>query len=142
MRFLVLGPLRLMDDEKQIALGGDRRRATLGLLLLNANREVATSKLLEGLWGADEAPVTARKILQNAVRALRVTFAGHEPADARPPALLTCAHGYQLQVDPEQVDMFRFHRRAQAGRAALAAGRLFDTYRKTHPEGVFDAYTP
>ncbi|MFJ3026886.1 BTAD domain-containing putative transcriptional regulator [Streptomyces tendae] len=123
MRFLVLGPLRLMDDEKQIALGGDRRRATLGLLLLNANREVATSKLLEGLWGADEAPVTARKILQNAVRALRVTFAGHEPADARPPALLTCAHGYQLQVDPEQVDMFRFHRRAQAGRAALAAGR-------------------
>ncbi|WP_051852207.1 BTAD domain-containing putative transcriptional regulator [Streptomyces sp. NRRL F-5650] len=123
MEFLVLGPLRLMDGEKQIALGGDRRRATLGLLLLNANREVATSKLLEGLWGAAEAPATARKILQNAVRALRVTFAGHQRGDARPPALLTCTHGYQLQVDPEQVDMFRFHRRAQAGRAELAAGR-------------------
>jgi DNA-binding SARP family transcriptional activator len=123
VEFLILGPLRLMDGEEQIPLGGDRRRATLGLLLLNANREVATSKLLEGLWGAAEAPATARKILQNAVRALRVTFAGLQRADARPPALLTCAHGYQLQVAPEQVDMFRFHRRAQAGRAELAAGR-------------------
>ncbi|MFE2869443.1 BTAD domain-containing putative transcriptional regulator [Embleya sp. NPDC059259] len=112
-----------MDDEKPIAIGGDRRRATLGLLLLNANREVATSKLLEGLWGTEETPATARKILQNAVRGLRVMFAEHARDDARPPALLTCSHGYQLQVDPEQVDMFRFHRLAQAGRAQLAAGR-------------------
>ncbi|QDQ11405.1 BTAD domain-containing putative transcriptional regulator [Streptomyces spectabilis] len=112
-----------MDNEKPIALGGDRRRATLGLLLLNANREVATSKLLDGLWGTDDTPVTARKVLQNAVRGLRVTFAEHARGDARPPALLTCAHGYQLQVDPEQVDMFRFHRLAQAGRADLAAAR-------------------
>ncbi|MET7300539.1 BTAD domain-containing putative transcriptional regulator [Embleya sp. NPDC005575] len=123
MQFLVLGPLKLMDDEKPIAIGGDRRRATLGLLLLNANREVATSKLLEGLWGTEETPATARKILQNAVRGLRVMFAEHARGDARPPALLTCSHGYQLQVDPEQVDMFRFHRLAQAGRAQLAAGR-------------------
>ncbi|MCQ9130962.1 hypothetical protein KMS84_09110 [Streptomyces sp. IBSBF 2807] len=120
---MVLGPLRLLDDEKPVALGGDRRRATLGLLLLNANREVATSKLLEGLWGTEEAPATARKILQNAVRGLRVTLAEHAHGDSRPPALLTCAHGYQLQVDPEQIDMFRFHRQAQAGRAELAAGR-------------------
>ncbi|MFI6585912.1 BTAD domain-containing putative transcriptional regulator [Embleya sp. NPDC050493] len=112
-----------MDDEKPIAIGGDRRRATLGLLLLNANREVATSKLLEGLWGTEETPPTARKILQNAVRGLRVMFAEHARGDARPPALLTCSHGYQLQVDPEHVDMFRFHRQAQAGRAQLAAGR-------------------
>ncbi|MFF2325849.1 MULTISPECIES: BTAD domain-containing putative transcriptional regulator [unclassified Streptomyces] len=112
-----------MNDEKPIALGGDRRRATLGLLLLNANREVATSKLLEGLWGTEETPATARKILQNAVRGLRVMFAEHTRGDTRPPALLTCSHGYQLQVDPEQVDMFRFYRLAQAGRAELAAGR-------------------
>ncbi|MGW2619517.1 BTAD domain-containing putative transcriptional regulator [Streptomyces sp. NPDC001500] len=115
--------MRLLDDEKPVALGGDRRRATLGLLLLNANREVATSKLLEGLWGTEEAPATARKILQNAVRGLRVMLAEHAHGDSRPPALLTCAHGYQLQVDPEQIDMFRFHRQAQAGRAELAAGR-------------------
>ncbi|MGW2051950.1 BTAD domain-containing putative transcriptional regulator [Streptomyces sp. NPDC001858] len=116
--------MRLIDDEKPIALGGDRRRATLGLLLLNANREVATSKLLEGLWGTEEAPATARKILQNAVRGLRVMFAEHAGGDTRPPVLLTCTHGYQLQVDPEQVDMFRFHRMARTGRAELTAGRF------------------
>ncbi|MEI5103902.1 BTAD domain-containing putative transcriptional regulator [Streptomyces sp. PmtG] len=115
--------MQLIDDEKPVALGGDRRRATLGLLLLNANREVATSKLLEGLWGTEEAPATARKILQNAVRALRVMFAEHTHGDSPPPALLTCAHGYKLQVSPEQVDMFRFYRLAQAGRAELAQGR-------------------
>ncbi|MBT3155291.1 hypothetical protein HTV45_31280 [Streptomyces sp. CHD11] len=112
-----------MVDQTPIALGGDRRRATLGLLLLNANREVATSRLLEGLWKSEETPPTARKILQNAVRGLRVVFAEHTRADNRPPALLTCPHGYQLQVGPEQVDMFRFHREAEAGRAELAAGR-------------------
>nr|WP_240449094.1 BTAD domain-containing putative transcriptional regulator [Streptomyces harenosi] len=112
-----------MDDERPVALGGDRRRATLGLLLLNANREVATSKLLDALWDIEETPTTARKILQNAVRGLRVMFAEHTRGDVRPPALLTCAHGYQLQVDPEQVDMFRFHRLARTGRGELAAGR-------------------
>ncbi|SEG91827.1 DNA-binding transcriptional activator of the SARP family [Actinacidiphila yanglinensis] len=123
MQFLVLGSLKLMNGEKAVALSGDRRRATLGLLLLNANREVATSKLLEGLWNIEETPATARKILQNAVRGLRVMFAEHARGDTRPPALLTCAHGYQLQVDPEQVDMYRFYRQAQAGRAELAVGR-------------------
>lgn len=123
MDFLVLGPLQLKDDEGLVALGGDRQRATLGLLLLNANREVATSELLRGLWDTEETPPTARKILQNAVRGLRVLFAQHERAGTRRPALLTGTHGYQLQVDPEQVDVFRFHRLAQAGRAELAAGR-------------------
>ncbi|WP_165988342.1 BTAD domain-containing putative transcriptional regulator [Streptomyces sp. YIM 98790] len=113
----------MRHDDQPIALGGDRRRATLGLLLLNANQGVATSKLLEGLWNTEETPATARKILQNAVRGLRVMFAQHARAGIRVPALLTRSHGYQLQVDPEQIDMFRFHRMAQAGRAELAAGR-------------------
>ncbi|MFS8201157.1 BTAD domain-containing putative transcriptional regulator [Streptomyces sp. CWNU-52B] len=112
-----------MDNQTPIALGGGRRRATLGLLLLNANREVATSRLLEGLWDSEETPLTARKILQNAVRGLRVMFAEHAQSENGPPTLLTCPHGYQLQVDPERVDMFRFHRQAEAGRAELAAGR-------------------
>lgn len=122
MQFQVLGPLTVIEGEKPVPLGGDRRRATLGLLLLNANREVATSKLLEGLWSTEETPTTARKVLQNAVRGLRVMFAEHT-CGARLPALLTCAHGYKLEVDPEQVDMFRFHRMARVGRAELAAGR-------------------
>jgi len=78
---------------------------------------VATSELLNALWaGAGCAPPTARKILQNAVRGLRVVLSNDTPE------LLTQLPGYLLRVDPTQVDLFEFYRRAEQGRAALAAG--------------------
>lgn len=98
-----------------VALGGARQRAALGLLLFHANRVVATGELLAALWG-DAAPPTARKILQNAVRGLRVVLDGAEPE------LLTQLPGYLLRVDPTTVDLFEFHRMAEQGRAELTAG--------------------
>ncbi|MFF8835289.1 BTAD domain-containing putative transcriptional regulator [Streptomyces sp. NPDC015130] len=111
-----------------VSLGGSRQRATLGFLLLKANKVVATSQLLNAVWSADDAPSSARKILQNAVWGLRGIL--HNGAQAGPgnrtvqaPALLTQAPGYMLRVEPEQVDLFRFERRATQGRAELEAGR-------------------
>src|SRR5690349_3581398 len=75
MRFRMLGPLEVQDGDQTIPLGGIKQRATLGLLLLCANKVVATSKLLEALWANDEAPASARKILQNAVCGLRGALA-------------------------------------------------------------------
>lgn len=115
MRFQVLGPLAAVHNGRPVTLGGVKQRATLGLLLLRANQVVATSELLAALWG-DAAPPTARKILQNAVRGLRVVFADAEPE------LLTRLPGYVLRVDPGEVDLFEFQRRAEQGRAELAAG--------------------
>lgn len=119
MRFRVLGPLEVVQSGRPVPLGGVKQRATLGLLLLRANRVVATSELLKALWPADDGmPPTARKILQNAVRSLRVIFA----MDANAPTLLTQPPGYLLRVEPDQVDVFDFCRRAERGRAELAAG--------------------
>ncbi|WP_329792197.1 BTAD domain-containing putative transcriptional regulator [Lentzea sp. DG1S-22] len=120
MQFRLLGPLEVLDDDSPVPLGGIKQRAALGYLLLQANRVVATSKLLHALWPRD-VPPTARKMLQNAVSGLRGVFAsGRHPEGA--PLLLTHAPGYLLRVDENSLDLTRFQRLAEQGRGELSAG--------------------
>lgn len=120
MGFQLLGPLRLCEpDGNQACLGGIKQRAALGFLLLHANQVVATSTLLDALWPQDK-PVTARKMLQNAVSGLRSALRSDDAGESA--ILLTHSPGYLLPVDPEQVDLFRFRRLAEAGGAELADG--------------------
>ncbi len=129
MHIHMLGPLEVVSEGGgPVSLGGSRQRATLGFLLLKANKVVATSQLLNAVWSADDAPSSARKILQNAVWGLRGILhngaqGGSGGRTTQPPTLLTQAPGYMLRVEPEQVDLFRFERRAIQGRAELEAGR-------------------
>ncbi|NEA49639.1 AfsR/SARP family transcriptional regulator, partial [Streptomyces sp. SID10815] len=96
----------------------------LGLLLLRANRVVATSELLGALWPDESRPATARKIVQNAVWGLRALFADGGGAGRGPrPELVTQTPGYLLRVDPDTVDLHRFNRRVAEGRARLSAGQ-------------------
>ncbi|MEU2711586.1 BTAD domain-containing putative transcriptional regulator [Streptomyces sp. NPDC007205] len=111
--------MEVFDDRCSLALGGTKQRATLGYLLLQANRVVATSQLLNALWSVDDAPISARKILQNAVWGLRRVLTRGESTDA---ALVTQAPGYKLSVDANDIDLFRFQRQVDAGRDELAAG--------------------
>ncbi|GGS92246.1 hypothetical protein GCM10010156_58160 [Planobispora rosea] len=120
MRLRMLGPLEVYDGQRVAVLGGARRRSVLALLLLHANRVVATSRLLDALWPAGEAPASARKILQNAVSGLRAALAGGGRADGV--VLVTRPPGYMLTVDPEQVDLHVFERLAAQGRSRLARG--------------------
>ncbi|MEU9701210.1 BTAD domain-containing putative transcriptional regulator [Streptomyces sp. NPDC047981] len=134
MQFRLLGPLELVADERQVALGGTKQRATLSFLLLHANRVVATSELLRALWSVDDAPASARKILQNAISGLRgvlpggiggggIGGGGNGPGGGRSAtALLTQAPGYMMRVDPTEVDLYLFHERVAEGREKLAHG--------------------
>lgn len=122
MEFRVLGPLEVVGSAGPLTLGGTKQRATLGFLLLHANRVVATSQLVSALWPADEEPASARKIIQNAVWGLRGALAGADGSQQNTPALLTRAPGYRLQVEPHQVDLHLFHHRVGEGRDTLAAG--------------------
>ncbi|MFI5621361.1 BTAD domain-containing putative transcriptional regulator [Streptomyces sp. NPDC051567] len=119
-----------MAAEQPVPLGGTKPRATLGYLLLQANQVVPTSQLLAALWSADNAPVTARKILQNAVWGLRGTLnqfgAG---ADGAPAELVTRAPGYMIRVDPDHVDLHLFRQRVRQGRAQLAGGAPHEAVR-------------
>ncbi|MEU5692134.1 BTAD domain-containing putative transcriptional regulator [Actinosynnema sp. NPDC020468] len=115
-----MGPLETIDDGRRVALGGTRQRATLGYLLLHANRVVSTSRLVSALWPLDDSPTSARKILQNAIWGLRRVL--RPEGSGAGPELVTQLPGYRLRVDPDDVDFFRFQRDIRAGREKLAAG--------------------
>ena len=118
MDFGILGPLEVLDEDRAVALAGDRQRALLGLLLIHVNETLSTERLVDELWG-DGAPASATKTVQVRVSRLRKAL-----GDAgRPELLVTRRHGYELQVDPERVDARCFERLVGEGRAELAGGR-------------------
>jgi DNA-binding SARP family transcriptional activator len=100
--FRILGPLEVLAaDGEPVALGGQKQRAVLALLLLRAGRVVPTDAIVEALWG-DRPPRTATTSLQNSISALRKLL-GAEVLLTRPP-------GYQLVVEPGGSDLARFER--------------------------------
>ncbi|MFJ9715231.1 BTAD domain-containing putative transcriptional regulator [Streptomyces sp. NPDC101213] len=117
----MLGPLEVISGGQPISLGGSKQRATLGYLLLHPNQTVPISKLLKALWSVEEAPMTARKILQNSIWSLRRKLVTGAAAEA-PVALRTQPPGYSLDVALERVDLHLFHRWVRDGRARLEAG--------------------
>ncbi|MFF9477126.1 BTAD domain-containing putative transcriptional regulator [Streptomyces roseolus] len=123
----MLGPLEITADDQSLALGGSKQRATLGFLLLRVNKVVATSQLLKALWPEDEAPNSARKILQNTVWGLRRVLAASgdntSGCDPNAPWVVTQQPGYMLRVSTDQIDLFRFRAQVEEGRARLAAGK-------------------
>ncbi|MDX6486880.1 MAG: hypothetical protein QOF43_2033 [Gaiellaceae bacterium] len=98
--FRILGPLEVLAaDGEPLALGGQKQRAVLAVLLLRANEVVSTEFLIDALWG-EQPPRTATTSLQNSISALRKLL-GAELLETRAP-------GYRLVVDPESIDLGRF----------------------------------
>ena len=110
----ILGPLEVEAPTGPVALGGQRQRALLAALLLDAGHVVPTDRLVEELWG-EEPPRTATTSLQNAISRLRRAL-GEELIETRAP-------GYILRVDPEWIDATRFERLLRAARGAAARER-------------------
>jgi len=129
LQFRILGPLEVWRDGAIVDLGTRKQRAVLAVLLLNANRVVATERLIDELWG-DTPPETARSALQVYVAGLRKALGGDGSA------LRTSAPGYVLDVEPGTLDLDRFtalqakaradgdgERRSEVLREALALWR-------------------
>jgi DNA-binding SARP family transcriptional activator/tetratricopeptide (TPR) repeat protein len=119
VEFRILGPLEVRDGERVVPLGGVRRRAVLGLLLLEANRVVPVERLVDGVWG-DDPPASAEASLQNHLFRLRRELGGR---------LVRRSPGYLLRVAPGELDLERFRRlveEARGAESAVAAERLRD----------------
>ena len=112
--FRILGPLEVATESGPLALGGQKQRAVLALLLLDANRVVSVDKLVDALWG-EQPPRTAMTSLQNFVSQLRKVL-GSDVLETRMP-------GYRLHVAPGELDLDRFRQLCDAARGLEPAAR-------------------
>jgi predicted ATPase/DNA-binding SARP family transcriptional activator len=119
VRIGVLGPLQVRaPDGRVVRVGGQRLRALLILLALDAGRAVPANSLIGRLW-PDEGPGDAANALQSLVSRLRATL---RQAGLREDLIESSPAGYRLAIAPEAVDAMTFEARARAGRRALADG--------------------
>jgi DNA-binding SARP family transcriptional activator len=118
MDFRILGPLEVLDKDGRVALGGDKQRALLALLLVNAGETLSTDRLIDELWG-EHPPATAAKTVQVHISRLRKALAAGDSDGV----VVTREHGYQLDIDPERLDSRRFERLLAEGRVELTERR-------------------
>jgi DNA-binding SARP family transcriptional activator len=111
LEFSILGPLEVADDDRVVRLGGPKQRATLAILLLNANRVVSVERLADDLY-AGAPPVTAVTQVQRQVSDLRKVI-GADAIETRTP-------GYVLHVERDRLDLDRFERWTSEAEQALA----------------------
>jgi predicted ATPase/DNA-binding SARP family transcriptional activator len=114
MEFRILGPLEVRTGGCAIALGGEKRRALLAMLLLHANEPVSAERLAVVLWGEDAAV--------DAVKTVRVHVSRIRAALGNRDALVTTPGGYRLRVGTDELDADRFEKLLQRARRALADG--------------------
>jgi DNA-binding SARP family transcriptional activator len=112
--FSILGPLEAVDEAGSLKLSSGKQKALLALLLLNADRVVPMRRIVDDLWG-EEVPDSAQKMVQIFVSRLRKQL---------PDGMLrTRAPGYLVVLGGHSLDLRRFERLGEEGRAALAQGR-------------------
>jgi predicted ATPase/DNA-binding SARP family transcriptional activator len=121
VRIGLLGTLAVHDDAgRPVRVGGQRVRALLTLLALDANRVVPAYALIDRLWGDDgNRPADAANALQSLVSRLRAAL---REGGVAPSVIESSPVGYRLAIEPEAVDAIAFERAARAGARALAAG--------------------
>ena len=118
--FRVIGPLEVSGPEGAVALAQGKLRAVLAVLLMHANEVVTTDRLIEQVWG-ERRPATAVKSVHVYVSQIR--------GQLGPDAIVTRSAGYELRLDPAQLDLHRFEQlrgEAAHGDAATAAAKLHE----------------
>ncbi|MGW0518273.1 AfsR/SARP family transcriptional regulator [Crossiella sp. NPDC003009] len=120
MRFELLGPVRVLDDNgDEVGVGGPKPRVLLAALLLARGRMVPADRLLRILWD-DNPPDTAGGVLQSYVARLRRSL--KDAAGAAAPVLATRPPGYLLELGEATLDLAEFERLTAQGRREIADG--------------------
>ena len=107
-----LGPVTVTRADAPIDLGGPKQRLVLALLMSSPDHVVATSRLIDKLWG-EEPPATARKALQMHVSNLRRALGEEFP-------LRTASGGYLVQSADLDYDVQGLRGVGDPGNGAVA----------------------
>lgn len=115
VRFRILGPIEVWAGQSWSGIGAPKWRSLLATLLLNPGQAVSTDRLTFELWG-DQPPDRAANLISVYVLRLRRLL---EDPEGR--VLTTRAPGYQLLLEPGDLDAGRFEALVGQGRQALKA---------------------
>ena len=114
MRFRILGPMEIRTGQAWAGIGAPKWRSLLAALLINAGQLVPTDRLIMELWG-ESPPAGATNLVS--IYALRLRrLIGDEDGQL----LRTRAPGYQLSLEPGDLDASRFEALVGEARQALA----------------------
>ncbi|HEU5419966.1 MAG TPA: BTAD domain-containing putative transcriptional regulator [Streptosporangiaceae bacterium] len=116
MRFRILGPLEIWTGQDWSGIGAPKWRAVLAALLLNPGQVVSTERLITELWDTEPPAGAANLVSVYVLRVRRLI------GDRKGDILATRAPGYQLRLEPGDLDATAFEALTRQGRAALAAG--------------------
>ncbi|MET9632285.1 BTAD domain-containing putative transcriptional regulator [Lentzea sp. NPDC006480] len=111
MEFRVLGPLVVHNDAGEVPLRSAKQRILLAMLLRHANTPVSPQRLIEALW--EVPPASAQENVRLYVYQLRRALGGR--IDRKPA-------GYEITVEPGELDANRFDQLLDDGERALADG--------------------
>ena len=120
MDFRILGSLQALDDGRVVTPRGDKQRALLALLLLHPNEPLSTDRLIDMLWGG-RPPTTPEKTVQVHISRLRRTLAAGS-GNGSNGLIVTRDHGYELRLEPDDLDAHRFEVLVTDARHELAEG--------------------
>lgn len=115
MEFRILGPLEVVHEGRELQIPGEKQRALLAALLLEANRVISTDRLIDDLWD-EEPPETGAKALQVRVSQLRRAF---EAEGVEEPVVTTRAPGYVIELGGHTLDLDEFEDLVRSGEEAL-----------------------
>src|SRR5215471_15026323 len=118
LEFRALGPIELWSAGDRKDLGSARSQCLLAIFLLTPRTIVPADALIDRLWDT-RPPPKARESLAVYVARLRAALRQAADGDV---ALVRRARGYQLDVDPEAVDVHQFRRLRRQADALAASG--------------------
>ncbi|WP_158578416.1 AfsR/SARP family transcriptional regulator [Spongiactinospora rosea] len=121
MEFRILGSVEMWAEGQMRDLGTAKERYVLAILLLTPGQPVLIENIIDWVWG-DTPPTNARGNLYTYVHRLRGRIGDDK-------AVLRRSGGYVLNVDPEQIDLHRFHRLNDRARTLAHVGNTDEALR-------------
>src|SRR5881396_3301793 len=118
MEFRALGPIELWSAGRRQDLGPARARSILVMLLLAPRTIVPVETLIDRLWDT-RPPPKARESLSVYIARLRASL---RQAVGDGVQLVGRSRGYELEVDPEVIDVHHFRRLRRQADALAASG--------------------
>lgn len=124
VEIFILGPLEVRAAGRPCVPTAPKVRTVLATLGVHAGQVVPVATLIRELW-EHEPPASALTTLQTYIlnlRKLLISATGCSAEEIAREVLVTKSGGYQLQIDPLDVDVTRHHYLVDRGNLAVTSG--------------------